>query len=297
MSAVVSPESLLGRELACGETRWSLTQYLASGGLAHLFLARPLGSAPRDVAVAKVLRPEIDDRKDACARFEREARAAIRVKHANVIDVLAPAVRSGSLSWFLAEHLVGVDLADLLASQKRISPARAVRIAVAAGRGLAAAHDAGVVHRDVKPENIFLVHSEDGREIPKIVDFGSAWVSGEDVAVPLNRRITATTGFVGTPGYLAPEQAEGVVGAPSADVYSLGVVLFEALTGGAPFRGRTWVEVVHLHATAPPPPVRGISAALEAAIHRAMAKDPAARYGRMTNFLDALTATPEGGGG
>jgi serine/threonine-protein kinase len=292
----VTPESILGTELVFGEVRWQLRQCLASGGLAHLFLARPAGPAPRGVAVVKVLRPELDDRKDACARFEREARAGIRVKHPNVVEVFAPAARSAGLHWFLAEHLVGVDLADLLASQKRLAPARAIRIVLAAGRGLAAAHDAGVIHRDIKPENIFLVHSADGREIPKIVDFGSAWIAGEDTPVtPHNRRITVTTGFVGTPGYLAPEQAEGVVGAPPADIYSLAVVLFEAITGSAPFRGRTWVETVHQHATAPPPPVRGASPALEAAIHRALAKDPAARPGEMSQFLDELAAVPEVG--
>jgi len=293
VSAAATPESIVGTELSFGDERWRLTQYLASGGLAHLFLARPAGPATREVAVAKVLRPELDDRKDACARFEREARAGIRVKHANVVEVFAPAVRSSGLHWFLAEHLVGVDLADLLASQKRLAPARAIRVVLAAARGLAAAHDAGVTHRDVKPENIFLVHSADGREIPKIVDFGSAWIAGEDAPVSHNRRITVTTGFVGTPGYLAPEQAEGAVGAPPADIYSLGVVLFEAVTGAAPFRGRTWVELVHQHATVPPPPARGASPALEAVIHRALAKDPGARYETMSQFIEALASVPE----
>ncbi len=293
MSQRIAPESLVGTELVLAGERWQISQYLASGGLAHLYLARSTAHRERPVAVAKVLRPEADDRQDARARFDREARAAIRVRHPNVIEVMAPAAQSGGLHFFLAEHLVGVDLADLLASQKRLSPSRALRIAIGAARGLEAAHAAGVVHRDVKPENIFLEHAADGREIAKIVDFGSAWVTGDESAIPASRRITVTTGFVGTPGYVAPEQAEGAVGAPEADVYSLGVVLYELLVGEPPFRGRNWIELVHLHATAPAPVVRGVSPSLEAAIRRAMGKRPPDRFPTMAALAAALAATPE----
>jgi serine/threonine protein kinase len=294
VSPRISPETLVGTELAGSGGRWAITQYLASGGIAHVYLARPLGEGPRKIVALKLLRPELDDRRDATTRFEREAVAALRVAHENVVEVLEDVQRSGGLTFFSIEHLVGVDLADLLASQKRLPPPRAVRIVAAVARGLAAAHAAGVIHRDIKPENIFLVHSTDGREIPKVLDFGSAWFEGDAGAPSHKQRITVSTGFVGTPGYLAPEQAEGVVANPTADVYSLGVVLFEALTGSAPFRGRSWVEVVHLHATAPLPRVAEVSPALESLVHQAMAKRPEDRFPSMNSMVTALLRTPEG---
>jgi serine/threonine-protein kinase len=228
-------------------------------------------------------------------RFEREAVAALRVRHENVIHVLGDVERSGGVTFFSVEHLVGVDLADILSSQKRLAPGRALRVLSAIGRGVAAAHDAGVIHRDIKPENLFLVHASDGREIPKLLDFGSAWVDGDAAATAHNRRITVSTGFVGTPGYVAPEQADGAVAGTSADVYSLGVVLFEALTGNPPYRGRNWIELIHLHSTAPIPPIRDVSPALQDVVRTALGKKPEQRFPSVNAMLAALLATPESG--
>jgi serine/threonine protein kinase len=102
-----------------------------------------------------------------------------------------------------------------------------------------------------------------------------------------------STGFVGTPGYVAPEQAEGAVAGTSADVYSLGVVLFEALTGNPPYRGRNWIEVVHLHSTAPIPKVRDVSDALQDVVRTALGKKPEQRFSSVNDMLTALLATPE----
>jgi serine/threonine-protein kinase len=286
MSARFAPQSLVGAELPGSAGRWHVAQLLASGGIAHVYLARPSsGGAP---VALKVMRPELADRREVAMRFDREARAALRVRHENVVEVYEPVQRSSGLAYFSAEHLVGVDLADLLASQKALSPARAIRVVTAIARGLGAAHAAGVVHRDVKPENIFLVHASDGREVAKLLDFGSAWISG-DSTKPTASRITVSTGFVGTPGYMPSEQAEGAAAHPTADVYAIGVVLYEALAGSSPFSGRNWVELVHKHATLPVPRLRGADDDLWRVIERATAKRPEDRFPSMAALEEALS--------
>lgn len=288
MSARFSPESILGTTLAATR-RYRLIQRLASGGLAHVYLAET--ETGERVAV-KLLRPELESRREVVARFEREALAACRIRHDNVVRVHEPVQRAGMFSYFGSEHLVGVDLADVLASQGKLHPTRAVRIATRVAAGLAAAHDVGVVHRDVKPENIFLVHLPDGREEVKLLDFGSASLA-TDPAPTYDQRITVTTGFVGTPGYIAPEQAEGAPGQPMADVYSLGIVLFETMVGHPPFSARSWVELVSLHAKAPIPIPTGLSPELGAVLARTLEKRPEARFGTALELAAALASVPE----
>jgi serine/threonine-protein kinase len=158
--------------------------------------------------------------------------------------------------------------------------------------GLAASHGAGVIHRDVKPENIFLEHRPDGQERPRVLDFGSAFVVGDSPHVPLER-ITTRASVVGTPGYSSPEQAEGVLAHPSADVYALAVTLYEMLAGSPPYRGSSWLELLHLHATEPVPQLRFVSSDLGSVLVQAMAKRPDERFRSMEAFARALAAVPE----
>lgn len=288
MRARFAPDSIVGATLT-GQRRVRLVQLLASGGLAHVYLAEAEDGTK--VAV-KLLRPEHDGRREVLARFEREALAASRIRHDNVLSVYEPAQRSGPFLFFTAEHLVGVDLADILSTRGRLAAARALRASAGIAEGLAAAHAAGVVHRDVKPENIFLVHLPDGREIAKLVDFGSAFLAG-DPGPPSSSRITMTTGFVGTPGYLAPEQAEGFPGAPTADLYSLGVVLFELLAGRPPFVGASWAELMIQHARAEPSLPAGWSAPLSRLVRACLAKRPEDRPESAAEVASALRQLPE----
>jgi serine/threonine-protein kinase len=240
----------------------------------------------------KLLRPELATRSHVVSRFEREAMAASRVRHENVLEVHRPVTILQETRFFTMELLVGLDLADTLASQPRLPLARAVRIARGVARGLGAAHQAGVVHRDVKPENVFLVHAADGSEVVKVLDFGAAWVMGEE---PLKAgRITARSGAVGTPEYMAPEQLAGALGHPSADVYSLGIVLYEMLSGAVPFTGATWVEVAQAHARAPVPLLLGAPEPLVRALSTALEKEPARRFPNMAAFEGALAAISAG---
>jgi eukaryotic-like serine/threonine-protein kinase len=292
MSARFSPESVLGTTLPSASGAYRLDQLLKSGGLAHVYLAARVDAAGGLLAV-KLMRPEVEGKPEVVARFDREAAAGSLVRHQNVIRVHEPVQHSRGLAYFACEHLVGVDLADQMASERKLAPERAIKIALGAALGLGAAHAKGVVHRDVKPENIFLVHAPDGREVTRVIDFGSAWLASDPIDQPTARRITQTTTFVGTPGYVAPEQAEGAVGHAAADVYSLGVVLYEALAGRPPFTGKSWMDLLVHHAHSPVPPLSNVSKPLQALVSAALAKAPGDRIPSMTDFYRELSGVPE----
>ena len=282
--------ALLGKVIA---GRYRVVQLLASGGIGDVYLGEPIapgrktGPDGRRRVAVKVLRDEHRDRPELSTRFRREAEAAARVRHENVIGVIEmPSEKDGVLC-FVTELLVGLDLADTLAYSGALGAARSAKIACGAADGLAAAHEAGVVHRDVKPENIFLVHAADGREAVRLIDFGLASISGDDPR--------ATPRVVGTPEYMAPEQARGAPASARADVYSLGIVLFEMIAGRVPFWA-PYPEIARLHAEAPIPELgtfASLSADLEAVIMRALDKDPERRFASMGEMRRALSSAPE----
>ena len=304
--------------------RYRVIQLLGSGGTGDVYLAEGVGGhaggypqtpgrvapAPSRVAI-KVLRAEHHADRQLIRRFRREAEAAASVRHLNLLEVLEPPFEADGILCFVMELLVGLDLADTLAYSRTLGPARAVGIAAGAADGLAAAHAAGVVHRDVKPENIFLVHAADGREAVKLLDFGFAWMPGDRAAwrgptYPWSRwgapaAPAAGPSALGTPEYMAPEQAQGAAPRPSADIYSLGIVLYEMLAGRAPFAG-DYPAIAREHGERPVPPIRSFNPAaalspeLEAVLSGALAKDPADRFSSMGAIRLALLATPEASG-
>jgi serine/threonine-protein kinase len=285
--------AMLGSVLA---GRYHVRQLLGSGGVGHVYLAEVLSTDDVRARVAlKVLRAEHRATPALVARFEREALAAARVVHPSVLRLGEIALDGDPHPFFTMELLVGLDLADTLGYSTQLSPVRAVRIGRALADALEAAHTAGVIHRDVKPENVFLVHAADGGEPVKLLDFGFACLCDDDADRPPER---TRRPVVGTPEYMAPEQATGAAAAPSADVYSLGVVLYEMLTGRVPFRGDSFAAVARQHLEAPVPPLErvcptvSISPELRAVVAAALEKEPARRL--TTHALSAaLAATPE----
>ncbi len=281
--------------------RYRVIQLLGSGGTGQVYLAElcfPLCSGettktgksavPRLRFALKMLRAEHLRSPELVARFEREAVAAARIHHPNVLAIEGvEAHEEGDGEWprfFVMELLVGLDLADTLAFTGALGPARSVRVAVGAALGLGAAHAAGVVHRDVKPENLFLVHAPDGREQVKVLDFGFSHLPGDGGE--------ARGRVVGTPEYMAPEQSRGAPADPRADVYSLGVVLYEMLAGRVPFAGE-YPEVARRHARERPPPLlrSSVPVELDTVVRRALEKSPEARFPSMEAFRAALLAT------
>jgi predicted Ser/Thr protein kinase len=257
--------------------RYRLVRRIAAGGMGSVWEAEDT-VLHRRVAV-KVLSDGLAADERFAERFRTEARAAAGLSHANVAGVFDYGVDDGS-QFMVMELIEGGTLADRLAGGP-LQPEEAVRIAVEIAHALQAAHDAGIVHRDVKPGNVMLTSSGD----VKVMDFGiaaAAW------AAPL----TTTGHTMGTATYLSPEQAQGERATPRSDVYSLGVVLYEMLAGRPPFAGDSAVAVAAAHAHERPPPLGewapGAPAHVLAACERALAKDPADRPASAAAFAAML---------
>jgi serine/threonine-protein kinase len=195
------------------------------------------------------------------------------------------------------EMLHGEDLADVLARQGALAPQRAALIAYQCCHALAAAHDKGIVHRDLKPENIFLIERDGTPDFVKIVDFGVAKMTDQEISSP--RRLTRSGMIFGTPEYMSPEQAAGHLPDHRVDIYALGVTLYELLTGRVPFEGESFMAVLSKHANKQLPAMRDvnprvtISAELENAVFRSLRKDRGERFQHMRDMATALEHSPE----
>ncbi|GAA2742896.1 hypothetical protein GCM10009868_14650 [Terrabacter aerolatus] len=248
--------------------RYSLGERIAVGGMGEVYLATDdrLG---RQVAV-KVLSPAFAESPDFVERFRREALTAARLSHPNIAQVYDYGV-DGASHFIVMEYAEGSDLAHLIREHGRLTPSDAVRVAEQVCAALAVAHRAGVVHRDVKPGNVIV--RADGTV--KVTDFGIARALGQ-------ASITDTGTVMGTAAYVAPEQARGEATTPSSDLYSLGILLFQMLTGAVPFEGDTPVAVALRHLDEPVPlpssRVADLPANLDDVVVRATAKSPSDRY-------------------
>jgi serine/threonine protein kinase len=273
-------EPLLGSLL---DDRYRIDSVIARGGMAMVYLATDT-RLDRTVAV-KVMHRHYAQDPEFVRRFTREAQASARLSTPDVVAIHDQGTdpRTG-LAYLVMEHVRGINLRQLLMERGALPPARAVALLEPVLRALAAAHDAGLVHRDVKPENVLL--ADDGRV--KVADFGLAR------AVETST-LTQTTGLlIGTVAYLAPEQVESGTADARTDVYAAGVLLWELLTGAPPYSGETPMSVAykHVHEDVPPPStaVAGIPPALDALVVRATRRDPAARPADGRAFLDQLLA-------
>jgi serine/threonine protein kinase len=262
------------------EGRYVLEACVGAGNFAEIF--RSLDSRTGDLVAVKRLRPEHALDPHALLLFSREGQIGSAVSHANVVKVRSFGT-DGDTHYIVMDLVKGVSLRRRLDRSGRLAVPEALRIACALLQGLSAIHDTGYIHRDIKPHNILL---EVG-SIPKIIDFGIALGPDEP------RR--STDGIaLGTAAYIAPEQAAGEDIGPSSDLYSVGAVLFEMLTGQAPFPGDDPIEVMKQHLFEPPRDPRSINpqipAALADIILRALAKEPGARFSSAGEMLASLTA-------
>lgn len=246
--------------------RYALGEVLGTGGMATVWRATDEVLA-REVAV-KVLRPQYAADAGFAARFEREARDVAQLSHPRLVTVFDSGIDNGN-PFIVMELVAGRTLRQVLDDAGRLPPARAAGIAAAVCEALEVAHAAGLVHRDIKPANIAL----SGDEV-KVLDFGIARADGSAGGTP-------TLGALGTAAYLSPEQASGRPAVPQSDLYSLGCVLFEMLTGGPPFTADSAVGLAFRHVNDDPglPSARqpGVPAQLDRITARLLAKDPAAR--------------------
>jgi serine/threonine-protein kinase len=260
--------------------RYAVERRLGGGGMATVYLAR---HALLDTPLAlKVLHPHLAGDPEMRTRFRREAEAAARLQHPHVVPIVDYGV-TAAVEYLVMPFLPGGSLADAAGGARPMAPEAAASAAAQAARGLDYAHRRGVVHRDVKPDNVLF--DADGHAV--VTDFGIA-------SARFHARLTATGRAMGTPHYMSPEQAMGRVLDGRSDVYALGVVLYEVLAGAPPFDAPDAYSVGYKHVHEAPVPLEvaapGVPPGLAAVVMRALAKNPDERYARAADMADALMA-------
>ncbi len=270
--------------------RYRIERALGSGGMGEVYEAWDLELS---IALAlKILKLEATREHEAVRRLKREVLLGRSVGHPHVCRVydVGHHGEGGQTAWFLTMELLhGETLEELLRRRGRLPVHEALRIAVEMASGLGAAHRAGVVHRDFKGANVMLLHDDESRRAV-VTDFGVA----RAMEVPLGQTLMTGPGaMVGTPAYMAPEQVRGEEAGPAADVYALGVVLFEVVTGRLPFDGKTGMEIATRRLLEDPPSPRSLVTDLDerwdAVILKCMSREPVDRFVRVGEVADALT--------
>ena len=284
MSHAQAP-SLIGEVL---DGRYKIVRKLGEGGMGEVFAAEHVHIEKR--FAIKLLRPEIVSNAEAVQRFRQEARSASSIGHRNIIAIEDFGQLPDGRIYMCMELLNGAALNDLI--QTPIAVDRLLNILIQTGHGLAAAHAKGIIHRDMKPENIFVTVAPNGEDIPKLLDFGIAKVAGNDG----QNNLTRTGTIFGTPFYMAPEQALGNPVDARTDVYAMGVIMYEVFAGSLPFQGESFMGILTQHITTEPEPVaqraakagRQLPMGVAEIITRCMQKNPAQRYATMDELVNAL---------
>jgi serine/threonine-protein kinase len=262
---------------------YEIIRMVGEGGMGRVYEARHQRLTTKRFAV-KMLHPDLARQPDVVTRFQREAEASSVLSHPNVVDVFDVSSSPDGRPYIVAELLQGEELGNHLDRVGKMTPAAAAHVVRQVCAALGAAHAAGIVHRDVKPENVFL--SGDGHHV-KVLDFGISKVGDNKDG------LTKTGTVMGTPDYMAPEQARGDKVDSRADIYAVGAMLYRALTGRKPFEGRDPMATLTAVLTEEPPrPTEiqgGIPLSLEHVIQKAMAKNPSERYQTMAELDLALS--------
>lgn len=290
---VEDPRDWLGEVLS---GKYRIRRAIGTGAMGTIYEAENT-SVGRRVAI-KVLAPQYARHREALARFHQEARSAAGIQHPNIVDVFDMGETAEGTPYIVMEYLEGEDLLAYVTRASPVSPDRAVSIVLQILAALEAAHGAGVVHRDVKPENVFLVNRGHGAEIVKVLDFGVSQF--RDALEHGTNRLTRHGSLVGTPSYMAPELARGSrLVDVRTDVYATGVVLYEMLSGRLPHPGDSYSEVLVSIVSSDPPSLATIAPSLSAGlvevVERAMAREPSARFASAAELRTALEpySTPE----
>jgi serine/threonine protein kinase len=299
--------------------RYQIKRLCGEGGMGRVYEAEHIEIGKR-VAI-KVLHPAYSRTPDLVERFRREARAASRIEHPNVVNVTDFGTTEDGSLFFVMEYIEGIELGLLIHREGPLSPVRTLRIAEQMCEALQAAHDVGVIHRDLKPENILLLglgganrsppprQSSPGMELRepsdfvKVLDFGIAKSAEIEENPRRGKRLTRPGVAMGTPEYMAPEQAAGHPADPRSDIYAVGSIVYEMLCGSPPYEGDNVMEVLHKKANENPVSLAqlrpGLAPAVVALVERSMARSPEDRPRSMADFAyeihtveTALVMTP-----
>ncbi len=290
---VEAPELDVGSEV---DGRYKITELIGEGGMGKVYLAEHVEIGKR-VAI-KVLHPSYSRMPDLVERFRREARAASKIGHPNIVDVTDSGATPDGSVYFVMEYLEGVELGSIIEREGALDVARALRITGQICRALAAAHREGIIHRDLKPENIFLITRGGEADVVKVLDFGIAKTTEAEAA--RERRLTSPGMAMGTPEYMAPEQAAGRPADARTDIYSLGAIMYEMVTGVPPYQGDNFMEILTKKATQDPPPPTTIRPELPAQVSElvmaAMSRNPDGRPQTMESLEYELNKCLSGRG-
>ncbi|WP_394841525.1 serine/threonine protein kinase [Pendulispora brunnea] len=283
--------------------RYKVLELLGEGGMGAVYLAEHVHMRKR-VAI-KVLHPDMVGRAEVVARFEREAMAAAHIEHPNVAAATDFGRTDDGAFFLVLEYIEGIDLRTVLRDQGALEVGRALHVARQIASALMRAHELGIVHRDLKPENVMLIDRDEG-DFVKVLDFGIAKVHVEALAAADGKGAGTAPGAIltragavfGTPEYMAPEQALGETVDHRADLYALGVMLFEMLSGKLPFEGNDTLSLLAAQIATNAPslrsvaPERNIPPEVEAVVTRLLEKQPNARYAKAEELVSAIDHLP-----
>jgi serine/threonine-protein kinase len=270
------------------DDRYEIIDMLGAGGMGAVYRARRLHLG--DEVAIKVMQPSPDAAPEARERFLRESRACAQLRHPNIVGLLDFGFDASSQPYMVMELLSGPSLREEIDLEAPMAPARVAAILGSVASALQLAHDRGITHRDLKPANIVAHRYESGERVYKVIDFGLVAMR----ATADQTRLTDPAFFLGTLAYAAPEQMRGEDVTPAADVYAIGVIAYEMLTGARPFDGDNQATLITNALTVIPmsPAARrsGLPVAINDAVMRALEKNPEARWATVTEFIAALQA-------
>jgi serine/threonine-protein kinase len=281
--------SLVGQVLG---DRYRIVRELGTGGMGRVFLAEHVVLGKK--LAVKVLRDEFSRHPDLVKRFQQEAVSASQIGQENIVDVSDFGQTPEGSFYFVMEYIPGQSLANLVDGSGAVPPERALPLLLQTARALMAAHSRGIVHRDVKPDNVLIGSRSDGSELAKVLDFGISKVS-EGPGGKGQARLTQMGMVVGTPLYMSPEQGMGDPVDSRSDIYSFGVMAYELLTGTLPFDGENPVSILMKHQTVKPQPMRErkpdlkITRQTDALVMKCMSKLPGERPQNMGEVCSELT--------
>lgn len=285
--AIVVADPFIGQVIG---DHYEVTEVLGQGGWSVVYKAHHQTIRNRHVAI-KVLHQHLVRDPDKVLRFQREAEAAMSLTHPCVAAVYDYGVLPGGQPFIVMEYLEGIALSDILRDEGALSVERTLHIAEQVCTGLAVAHERNIIHRDVKPSNIFITRDGQGVESVKLLDFGLAKLLAPDEG---QGNLTETGETMGTPDYMSPEQCMGMTLDARTDVYTMGYVLYEMLTGRQAVVGKNTFESMNLHIYEMPPPFAQVNPevkipdAIESVVFHALAKEPEERYQSALELRDAL---------
>lgn len=272
-------QSLIGKVI---DGKYKIQSILGEGGMAVVY--RAYHDKMERTVVIKVMQGWLLSNRNAVERFEREAKLTAKLNHPNIVTVFDCGVLNGKEPYLVMEFIKGESLGDKIARQGALPCATAANIIIQICRGLQEAHNSGVIHRDLKPDNILLQDRTDRPDWVKIVDFGISHLAQG------SKRLTKTGKMVGTPEYIAPEQLKDKPIDIRTDLYALGIILYETLTGRVPFEGESAESILMKHLLESPPPMSemiddlGDGSAFDEVVDKALKKDPDERYQTATEL-------------